>query len=81
MDIIESIQKAPVIKEPQPTYIKISLSQAISLFEKEKEISCNEYNDFYELSKKILKKADREELLKHFKLKPDSSGYEFIKDL
>ena len=81
MDIIESIQNMTVIKEPQPTYIKISLSQAISLFEEKKEISCDEYNDFYEHSKKIMKKADREELLKHFKLKPDSSGYEFIKDL
>ena len=78
MNSIDNI-KTIIERTPKPRKIKLSLSEVISIFENKKEISCGEYNDFREISQKLLRKKDREEILKYFKLKPDSSGYEFIK--
>ena len=78
---MESIKKIIIRDIPIIRIIKVPLKSALEYYEEKKEISCAEYENLYNSSKTQMKKADREELLKHFKLKPDSSGYEFVKEL
>ncbi len=78
---MENIKQTIIDLVPKKEVLKISLEAALKYFEEKKEISCAAYEEFYNSSKNHMKKADREELFKHFKLKPDSSGYEFVKDL
>lgn len=78
---METIKQTIIRTMPEIKLTKIPLEYALKLYEEKKELSCAEYEELFNSSKERMKKTDREELLKHFKLKPDSSKYEFVKDI
>lgn len=81
MKSTDNIKTTIIRAEPRLIKVKIPLETALNIYEEKKELSCAEYEELLNSSKTNMKKTVREEFLKHFKLKPDSSGYEFVKNL